>query len=258
MSKRTFKSNPTGVIEIDKSRVNIVLNRDHNQSIDSFSIRKLDLSDLDIPQDSVIFIIAYSNLFEKRTKIGKVSRPELIENIKIESNDGTRMVFRIIIREREGNLILASAEGIQGISDAEEPNRTSLLPLEYTNLGEKLWEVKLAEGNKPHLLVNEDGDLGLRQKITDKDPLFYGSIVSQAFEAGLIYLALNPAPDEDESLWQNVWCRFIRDHGYDEPPFIDDISDIDSVYKWANVISAAFANDIKFATSLVNSNTGIL
>jgi len=258
MSNRTFRSNPTNVTDIDKKYVNIILNRDDNDIINSFSIRKLDLPGLDLPQDAVIFVIAYSAMFEKRINIGKVSSVELRENIKLDAGEGIGLVFRVIVREREGNLILASAEGIRGISDAEEPNRISLLPLEYADLGEKLWEVKLADGNQPYLLVNEDEELQLRMKVSDKDPLFYGSIVPQAFESGLVYLALNPPQDEDDALWQNIWLKFIRDHGYDKPPIIEDISEIDNVYKWASAISSTFAHDIKFATSLINGNHGTI
>ena len=217
MPSRFFRTNPTGIQPIDRSLISIRVRRNTAAEIDAFSLDKLDLGTLKLPAKAPVVITVNSRFDEMRIDAGTVGALKLPKNAPIDGLDTSNLIFRAFVTEEEGHKILASCESIRA-TEEDGKDRAPLLVVHYEGLGERMWDVKLSDGNRPVLRVNNNTDLDLRGHFETCDPFVRGLIVPQAFEQALVYLVLNPAGDGDLSKWQNIWTTFLEDRSIEIPP----------------------------------------
>jgi hypothetical protein len=218
--------------------------------IDAFSLDKLDLGTLKLPAEAPVVITVNSRFDEMRIDAGTVGALKLPKNAAIDGLDTSNLIFRAFVTEPEGHKILASCESIRA-TEEDGVDRASLLFVHYGKLGERMWDMKLSDGDWPILRVNNNTDLDLRRHFETRDPFVRGLIVPQAFEQALVYLVFNPAGDEDPSKWQNIWTAFLEDRSIEIPLAPDSILDLEDLQSWARQTATQFANEVKFVTRSV-------
>ncbi len=250
------RTNPTRIQRIDKSAVGISLARDEQAKPVSFSVNKLDLASKKLPPDARVFVTVYSDVTELRHDLGSVANLKLANNFPLASFDSaSALYFRIFVREPVGYKLLASCEGLQANRDGEDDQSLRpLLWIEYEDLGEQLWQVRLANGSRPILVLNDKHPLDLRAKIEARDPFVRAFIIPQAIEQTLIYLTLNDPPDDDDTHWQNEWIRSLAHYGAAEPPEkIESIEDMQRVFDWARAAAHKYATTMRLGAIAANA-----
>jgi hypothetical protein len=122
-------------------------------------------------------------------------------------DDGKDVLFRVLVVDESEHVgkIVASSKSI-GPND-DEGSRKSLLPLQWKDIGEEIWRLRLGEGDRPHLVLNSRISES-RDKIMT-NPMLKGSIYPHALRGVLRFLyAEEPGPDDDED-WVRDWKRFV-------------------------------------------------
>ena len=249
MTTQQYRTNPTGLQDIERSWVSITVRRNEEAKIDAFSLHKLDISQLELPNDAPVSLLAYSGFEELRVDLGTVGSLQLPKDVPLGSLDTSGLIFRLFVTKPAGYAIIASLEGIRPKEDDGE-DRAPLLHIEYKPLGERMWNLMLSGGLRPILQVNDNVELDLRSRIETRDVLIRGLIVPQAFEQALLYLVMNPVIDEDPARWQNVWTQYLQDRGI-EVPDLSDISELETLLKWARDTAGRFALETQFVSKAV-------
>ena len=252
------RTNPTRIQRIEKSAVGISLIRDEQAKPVSFSVNKLDLSSKQLPPAALVFVTVYSDVNELRQDLGSVAALKLGNDISLSSfGSANGLYFRIFVREPDGYRLLASCEGLQANRDGEDDQSLrSLLWVEYEDLGEELWQMRLSGGSRPILVLNDKHPMDLRAKLEARDPFIRALIVPHAIEQSLMYLALNDPPDSDDSHWQNEWLRSLPIYGAEEPPEkVEALADMQKVFDWARASASKYATRIRLGALLASSIT---
>ena len=253
MTVAHHRSNPTNLVRIDKSSVNISLERSADSRPTAFWVSKLDVSGKKLPDAAHAFVAAYSSEKEIRHDLGQLNALKLQERISLSGFESTsNLHFRIFVHLPDKYELLASCEGLRAVRDGEDNSSSDpLLWVEYEDLGELLWRVRLNGGERPILILNDKHPLDLRAKFEARDALIRSLIVPQAIEQALFYLAINEPPDEDENAWQHQWLRSLTIYGADDPPAdINELSDLEKVLEWAHESAKRYAGKIRLGTSL--------
>jgi hypothetical protein len=249
-------SNPTAKKAIPKDGVAIEIIRDANGRPSAFTVAELGLVDLKLPPTALISCVAYSDINEVRHELGTVAASKIPSTFKLEDfESGTPLNFRIFVRDPSDPKILASCEGLRPKLDVEsnDSERQPLLYVEYEDLGEQLWQMRLVGGNRPTLVLNDTHSYGVRSKMEARDPVLRALVIPQAIQQALVYYALNDPPDEDLAHWQNQWRYALDEIGAEELPEIDDLSEFDQILNWAAVTASKYAHHIKLGTILTTS-----
>ena len=134
-------SNPTGLIDLEKQRLSIVL--DDQGPKPSYSLAALDLTDMRFQSDLRAIVIARRGNSELRTDHGPVTdwRKSYIDLSEL-GHDGT-WSFRVLLIAAGSHKLIAAAENVRpnGLGDSD-----SIIGLEPTDeLGQVPWELKVLE-----------------------------------------------------------------------------------------------------------------
>jgi hypothetical protein len=142
MGRLSARSNPTELIEIDKSRVSLSILQSAGSR--AFLLDRLELKGLDIPQDMHVMVVARAGNTNTRYAMGSVGMFDRTAKA-IDTLDASQPLrFRVLIHPAGTPKLVASAENIRPRDDAQSE---SLLPMEPAELGERVWK----------LVINDDG-----------------------------------------------------------------------------------------------------
>lgn len=140
MPKISTLSNPTGLIELKKHRVGVML--DEQRGISTYSLSKLDLEELALPHRLDVIVLARRANFEVRTSHGPVGDwNKGFIDISELGTEGS-LSFRVLLVEPGSPKLIAAAENIRpnGLGDSE-----SFIGLEPADLGQVPWELLVLE-----------------------------------------------------------------------------------------------------------------
>ena len=149
MSKRgeNRRTNPTGLIHIDRKDIAITLN--HNpisDQLESYIVTDLDLKSYSFPSDALLIINVYSSVEETRHDIGDIATPLIGNHLSLEQINDSNVTFRLLIKRPGTDKLLGSCEKIKTIRSNEgSGSHRSLLHLRYEDLGQRLWRVDAIE-----------------------------------------------------------------------------------------------------------------
>ena len=239
------KTNPTGLVCIDRKDIAITVNHDPiSDQLVSFTVTDLDLESYSFPSDSLLIIHVYSSVEELRNEIGNASAPSIGKDVPLDNINESNVTFRLLVKMPETDQLIGTCEKIRTTrSNEDEGSAESLLHLRYEDLGQRLWRVAAIGGDQPLLLVNNSSSLKIREHIEAKNALVVGLIIPQAFEQCLIYLVQH-WDGGDPGDWQSVWKAFLEKLDIEEP---EDKDDPDQVATWAVDASAKYVDKIQFA-----------
>lgn len=179
--------------------------------------------------------------------VGRITHPP--ETILSELDAGSDVLFRLRVVDESGHIgrILAAANEIRPKNEADESaGRRSLLPLEFTNLGEELWKVSLSGAALPILQINNRVP-GLREKLLD-DAVLQGSVYPHALRTVLKYIVYDDPGDEELS-WIEDWKAFTEElRGEEWPVDLDPQDDKERVEDFIDQIVERYCEHFNFAT----------
>lgn len=140
MPRLSTLSNPTGLLELEKQRVGIVI--DEQEKKTSYSLTKLDLAGMAIPPQAKVIAIARRGNAELRVDHGPVGdwNKSFIDTTELGTDAVLR--FRVLLVAPGSPRLLAAAENIRpdGLGDSE-----SLIGLEPADLGQVPWEFSVLD-----------------------------------------------------------------------------------------------------------------
>jgi len=147
------KLNFTGRKRIPRSRLSIeIYESDGDRRFEA----DLRLEGLGLPPKAVVFVEAYHRSFYKRFKYGVVEKINPPEDRSLGELPVARPLFRVKVVKRTGGLgrIVASADRIiPRLREFDEEGCDILLPVEFQEMGERLWRLSMEE-DMPRLYLN--------------------------------------------------------------------------------------------------------
>lgn len=238
MPRLSTLSNPTGLVEIEKQRLTIVLDEDKSQL--SFSLARLDLVDLKLPSPLNVVVIARRGNTEERVELGAVhSYDKGFRRLTEIATEGT-WTFRVLLVDPSSPRLIAAAENIRPDGQGES---SAFIALESADLGERTWEVEIMhlEGRAVikfnQRLFASSGEAG-------NDFLFLSLVLPEAIRQLAGWVAENSALEDKE--WEPMKAWLVM-HGITEEP---DPDNEDACNEWVKEVVAAFCNRFEFATKL--------
>ena len=210
--------NYTGRRKIPRSRVRIRIAEDgQHRRFDA----ELMLDGLDLPPDASLFVEAYHRAAYRRFDYGTVGSPRPPSERWLDGIPVRNPLFRVkVVRAEDGIArILAAADKVvpEDVDHAEDA-RHSLLPVEYEDLGDRIWALDL-DSDWPRLRLNERIK-GIREAARSGAE-FLTLVYPEVFRA-ILARALDEErfdPDCGDDDWGTLWLRFAcRELGQPRPP----------------------------------------
>lgn len=201
--------NYTGRKRISKKDVVITLNKE-DENLRSFNA-KINLFGKKLPSKSKVYIETYHKTDVKRFDFGKVGK--IKNNVDIDLSDipqGYNIQFRMLVvdeTEQEG-LILAHANRIRLKS---EDNKKPLLPVDFRDLGQQVWNIRYEEDyDGPVLILN---DKIPNCKNLYRDPQFIISVLPAVLKEILLRIFFIDKTESTSDIsveWHNDWIEFAK------------------------------------------------
>jgi len=210
--------NYTGRRKIARSRVRITVTEEGSR-------RRFDaelvLDELALPDEASLFVEAYHRAAYRRFDFGTVGAPRAPAARWLDGIPVRKPLFRVkvVVVENGISRILAAADRVvPEDSGREEDVRQSLLPVEYEDLGDRIWALDL-ESDWPRLRLNKRFE-GIREAarsghefLTLVFPEVFRAILARALDEGRF------DPDSDDDDWGTLWLRFAcRELARPRPP----------------------------------------
>lgn len=211
MPRMTRRSNPTGLIELGKSQVNIELSELGDGRF--FSLTRIDLGKHTVPPDAKVICVIKAGRSAQRVELGRLDTwdksPQLLSDLDASEIPS----FRILIRDPTCPKLLASAERVR----LRHPGQSeSLIPIESVELGELTWRMRLDEDDGPVLQVNKT--LYPNAGAAEQDALFVGIVLPEALRQVCREILQDVEGLDDTSDWRSAWSPWLIKAGLSLPP----------------------------------------
>jgi hypothetical protein len=239
MPRLSTLSNPTGLVDIEKNRVTIVV--DEAGKGLSFSLARLDLSNLTLPSPLHVVVIARRGNSEERVELGSVSTWDKRFRALTELGEDGTWAFRVLLVQPGSAMLAAAAENVRPDGQGDS---SSFIALEPADLGQRPWEVRLLElEGRAVILFSKDIYQSAGEAEADK--FFVNLILPEAIRRLAEWIAANAAVLEDP-VWEpfKTWLSL---HGITEEPNSESAED---QLSWCNDVVDAFCNRFEFASQL--------
>lgn len=239
MGRLSAKSNPTNLKEIDRSKVNIFVSETNGQR--GFTLDKFDIAGLGLPENLKLICIAGAGPTSLRFDLGTTSFWSR-ESHSLDGLDRSATLrFRILLHEEGNPRLIASVEGLRPMDDSQSE---SLLPMEPSELGERLWCLDLRDEG-PVLQFNVSifpNAAGVENYLP-----FNAFVLPEALSQVIKYLSEEPEKlNDDNDAWY-AWGDWLDSIGADRPP-VD--GDDDARKTWCQDTLQIFCERHRFATGL--------
>ncbi len=234
--------NHTGRKQIPRSRV-IVRLRHAPGSTYAFDAR-FDLADLGFPGDARLYVEAYNVTSYMRFAFGTVREPHPPSDTRlIEISPVPLPKFRLKVVDpslRHG-LLLGSADQLLPLRPDEDlAHKQPLLPVDFCDLGERIWRLDLTDW--PVLELNSRIE-GLAEAARTGDAflaLVYPEVVQRILHE-IVVVENQTDPDFDDAAWTTLWLRYICSlPGVEPPPQGDSVEARSRKAEWIDEAVQAF------------------
>lgn len=247
MKRLSGSSNPTNIKEISKNKVFLSISESDGKRW--FALEKLDLSDLGLPHDSKVICTARAGKTSRRFELGTISsfsrKPSLLEGI----DESSVLRFRLLIRNDQNAVLLATAEGINPV-DVDEQLGESLLPMTGVDLGQLVWKLELDASTGPTLLFNNK--VFPNAAGANNFSPFVSLVIPEALKQVLKDLSGHVEDLSDESSWRYNWGQWIDNMGLPRPLGDDE----DENAQWVDESLTVFCDQFIFSDHLKHDMKG--
>ncbi len=244
MPRLSTLSNPTGLVDIEKSRVTIVVD-DAGKAL-MFSLVRLDLSNLSLPSPLNVVVIARRGNSEERLELGSALEWDKGFRTLTELGDDGTWAFRVLLLQPGSTKLVAAAENVRPDGQGDS---NSFIALEPADLGQIPWEVEILE-LEGRAVIRFSKDIYHSAGEAESDKFFMGMVLPEAIRRLSEWVASN-APALEEQAWEpfKTWLTL---HGITEEP---DEGSEELQREWCNGVVEAFCNRFEFAAQLRDLRT---
>jgi len=240
MPRLSTLSNPTELVEIDRRRVNIVV--EESKSRVTFSLPRLDLSEMRLPDLLHVVVIARRGNAEERFELGPAGdwNRKFIDIDDMGAEGVLR--FRLLLVRPGDPKIVASAENIraEGVGDSE-----SFIALEPCDLGQRLWDIAILEQEgRAVVQINKLSYLSAAEAEADRH--FVPLVMPEAVRRLAVWHSENIGA-LDEQHWE-PFKTWLAAHGITDEP--DESDSPDKLDEWCRRVVGAFCDRWGFAEKL--------
>lgn len=184
---------------------------------------ELDLAEYEFPPDSSVFVEAYNATSYMRFAfgtVGAITAPADIRLVDITAGPLPKFRVKVVDMRTRFGLLLGVADKLIPLQPDEElAHRQSLLPVEFRELGNRVWKLDLSDW--PVLELNKRiGDLGEIARSADSfAALVYPEVVRRVLHEAVIELDCTDSGDDDDDDWPGLWLTYACSlPGVTEPP----------------------------------------
>ncbi len=239
MGRLSARSNPTGLIELNKTSVSISVLEVGGKR--SFSVDKLDVAGVPLAGELEVVAVARAGNSSARFELGTAHALSGNQHPLDELDPSQPLRFRLLLKQKGASKLAAAAENLRPRNDEQAE---SLLPMEAVDLGERLWRVDISEGG-PILLFNSKvfpSAAGAENYLP-----FVAMVLPEALRSVMMYISRQPDCLEDDSGNWAVWSGWLSAMGAEPPP--DDVDDVVRD-EWCEAFVDRFCDRFSFATRL--------
>lgn len=239
MGRLSARSNPTGLIEIDRSRVSITVTEIGGRR--GFLLDRLDLNGTGIPGDMDVVAVARAGNTSVRYLMGTVAAFERNARPLDGLDRSQPLRFRVLIHAPGSPKLAASVENLRPRDDAQSE---SLLPMEPADLSERVWRLVLNEEG-PVLQYNASvfpSAAGAENFVP-----FSAMVLPEALYGVMQWIAKEPGRLDDENDPCFGWSAWLGSIGAERPP---DDDDDDAKEQWCDQTVDRFCARFGFASRL--------
>jgi len=212
--------NFTGRRKIPRGRITIRL---HVETEDRYAFSAdYDLAGLRFPADASVLIEAYNAISYMRFDFGTVGTPHEPPDLRLSDVTPRPLPkFRLKVVDRSGHtgLLLGVADQIVALRAEQDLRaRQPLLPVDFCDLGERVWRLDLSDWPVLELNQRIDGIVDEARSGDDFLALVYPEVVRQILRATVIEQEQTD-PDFDDTHWTSLWLRYVCElPGVGRPP----------------------------------------
>lgn len=230
---------------IPTDRVSVQL-RPGSGDAPSFEAR-LDLSGLDLPPSSRVYVEAYYKSSLQRFDFGSVANVVAPGSTVLDQVDrGSVIYFRVKVVDNDGKhgRLVAEVDGVGANDSQGGADRFCILPVNFVDLGEQLWRMSF----KPPQPVLEVNSFSGAEAFVRASPLFSGLVYPEVVRQVLGNILLDLEVDDLDGLdgWQLSWLRFGRSFHPEEIPAAGD--DGEARAAWIEEVVRCFCERLKMRT----------
>jgi hypothetical protein len=170
-----------------------------------------DLADYELPRESSVFVEAYNATSYMRFafgSVGAITAPADTRLVDITAGPLPKFRVKVVDARTRFGLLLGVADKLIPLRPDEElAQRQSLLPVEFRELGNRVWRLDLSDW--PVLELNRRiGDLGEVARSADSfAALVYPEVVRRILHEAVIELeCTDPTLNDDD--WPGLWLTY--------------------------------------------------
>lgn len=239
MPRLSTLSNPTGLVDLEKQRISILIDESNKRL--SFSLARLDLADLSLSSDLNVIVVARRGNAEERVDLGPVaSWNKGFTNLTELVDEGT-WSFRVLLVKPGSAMLAAAAENIRPEGQGDS---SSFIALEPADLGQRPWEISVLE-QEGRAVLYFNKEIYHSSGEAEADKFFLGMILPEAARQLATWVARNPSALADPS-WE-AFRGWLELHGITDEP---DENNVDAQDEWCGTVVNAFCERFQFVTVL--------
>lgn len=239
MPRLSTLSNPTGLVDLEKQRISILIDESNKRL--SFSLARLDLVDLTLPLGLNVVVVARRGNAEERVDLGPVASWNKGFTNLTELGDEGIWSFRVLLVKPGSAKLAAAAENIRPEGQGDS---SSFIALEPADLGQRPWEIGILE-QEGRAVLYFNKEIYHSSGEAEADKFFLGMILPETARQLAIWVARNPGALADPS-WE-AFRGWLELHGITEEPDEDNVV---AQEEWCATVVNAFCERFKFVTLL--------
>lgn len=236
MPRLSTLSNPTGLVDIDRNRISILVDEGSKQL--AFSLARLDLEGLNLQGGLHVVVIARRGNSEERLELGPIAGwDKSYKKLSDIADEGT-WAFRLLLIVPGSSKLVGAAENIR---PAGQGDSSSFIALEAADLGQRPWDIYIEESDG-RAVIRFNKSIYMSPGEADADKFFINMILPEAIRRVAEWVANQPACLE-EPCWE-PFKNWLLQHGITHDPedgYEDD---------WCSEVVHAFCDRFEFAAQL--------
>lgn len=234
--------------KINKSNVEININRNNNDEIESFDATVL-IDKQDFEDESTVYLEAYHKTDFHRYKLGKVKNLRNLENQSLDEYFyPEHLHFRIKIVSNNG-LITGLSNQLKPVDEGKPAfKRKGIIDAYYEeDLGAKVWEIDYISG-RPTISFNKN--IPNIKSLAESDPTFFVFVIPQVIKNILYKILLVDKIEnfeEPDTDWHKDWINFASKFCTDDMQKISSLPNIEKeeIEEWIKSIIDNFTTKYK-------------
>lgn len=234
--------NYTGRRTISRSRVTVRLVPARDE-LTAFTV-DYDLDGFRFPGDARVYVEAYNADSYMRFSFGTVARTKVPRDTRLTEvtpRPLPKFRLKVVDEAKRHGLLLGVADRIIPLRpDEDVEQRQSLLPVDFCDLGERVWRLDLSDWPVLELNNRIDGIAEAARSSGSFFGLLYPEVLRQILHE-IVVVEAETDPDADDGEWQTLWLRYACSLPGVEPPPMEATADAKARRaEWVDATVAAF------------------